>query len=84
MHSFHIFTSFRHFPNFVCYSWCLQIYYQPLAGTTDNPCEVTDNPSPHEEEIQFILKEIRNYLSADVNGNPNLFIRRNGNCFSKI
>ena len=38
------------------------------AGTTDHPCEVTDNPTPSEAEIQFILKEIRNYLSPDVNG----------------
>ena len=38
------------------------------AGTTDHPCDVTDNPMPSEAEIQFILKEIRNYLSADVNG----------------
>ncbi|ELU14135.1 hypothetical protein CAPTEDRAFT_176445 [Capitella teleta] len=38
-----------------------------MAGTTDNPCQVTDNPAPSEDEIQFILNEIRNYLSADVN-----------------
>ncbi|KAH9495577.1 glycerol-3-phosphate dehydrogenase [Bulinus truncatus] len=37
-----------------------------VAGTTDNPCEVTDNPQPSEKEIQFILNEIRNYLSSDV------------------
>ncbi|XP_077997220.1 glycerol-3-phosphate dehydrogenase, mitochondrial-like [Glandiceps talaboti] len=37
-----------------------------LAGTTDTPCKVTDSPSPTEEEIQFILKEIKNYLSPDV------------------
>ena len=38
------------------------------VGTTDHPCGVTDNPTPSEAEIQFILKEIRNYLSPDVNG----------------
>lgn len=37
-----------------------------LAGTTDSPCQVTDYPQPTEAEIQFILKEIRNYLSPDV------------------
>ncbi|CAG5126075.1 unnamed protein product [Candidula unifasciata] len=37
-----------------------------IAGTTDTPCEVTDNPQPTETEIQFILNEIRNYLSSDV------------------
>lgn len=39
-----------------------------MAGTTDIPCSISDNPSPTEAEIQFILKEIRNYLSPDVNG----------------
>ena len=39
-----------------------------MAGTTDSPCTVTDNPSPSETEIQFILNEIRNYLNPDVNG----------------
>ncbi|RUS91130.1 hypothetical protein EGW08_001155 [Elysia chlorotica] len=37
-----------------------------LAGTTDTPCEVEDNPKPTEKDIQFILNEIRNYLSPDV------------------
>ncbi|XP_054754281.2 glycerol-3-phosphate dehydrogenase, mitochondrial-like isoform X2 [Lytechinus pictus] len=37
-----------------------------LAGTTDRPCEVTHNPSPSEADIQFILKEIKDYLSKDV------------------
>lgn len=38
-----------------------------MAGTTDSPCAVTDNPTPSEDEIQFILKEVRNYLNPDVN-----------------
>lgn len=37
-----------------------------IAGTTDRPTEVTAKPIPHEEEINFILNEIRNYLSPDV------------------
>ncbi|XP_033127941.1 glycerol-3-phosphate dehydrogenase, mitochondrial-like [Anneissia japonica] len=37
-----------------------------IAGTTDNACDVTESPSPTEEDIQFILKEIKNYLSPDV------------------
>ncbi|XP_070186572.1 glycerol-3-phosphate dehydrogenase, mitochondrial-like isoform X3 [Littorina saxatilis] len=37
-----------------------------VAGTTDRPCDVSDYPQPSEDEIQFILKEIRNYLSPDV------------------
>lgn len=39
---------------------------QTIAGTTDLPCEVTHSPSPTEDEIQFILSEIKNYLNADV------------------
>ena len=42
------------------------------VGTTDNACEVTDYPQPTEKEVQFILKEIRNYLSPDVRGEINL------------
>ncbi|XP_051883897.1 glycerol-3-phosphate dehydrogenase, mitochondrial [Pristis pectinata] len=37
-----------------------------IAGTTDTPTEITAKPIPHEEEINFILSEIRNYLSPDV------------------
>lgn len=37
-----------------------------IAGTTDAPCDVTRNPSPSEDEIQFILSEIKNYLNKDV------------------
>ncbi|XP_072118063.1 glycerol-3-phosphate dehydrogenase, mitochondrial isoform X1 [Mobula birostris] len=37
-----------------------------IAGTTDTPTEITTKPIPHEEEINFILSEIRNYLSPDV------------------
>lgn len=39
---------------------------QTIAGTTDLPCEITHSPSPTEDEIQFILSEIKNYLNADV------------------
>ncbi|XP_074650932.1 glycerol-3-phosphate dehydrogenase, mitochondrial-like isoform X2 [Tubulanus polymorphus] len=37
-----------------------------MAGTTDNPCGITDNPEPRESEIEFILNEIKNYLSPDI------------------
>ncbi|XP_060562820.1 glycerol-3-phosphate dehydrogenase, mitochondrial-like isoform X4 [Ruditapes philippinarum] len=37
-----------------------------LAGTTDNACDVTFQPAPTENEIQFILNEVRNYLHPDV------------------
>jgi len=38
-----------------------------IAGTTDKSCEVTHNPSPTEQDIQFILNEIRHYLNPDIN-----------------
>ncbi|XP_050068876.1 glycerol-3-phosphate dehydrogenase, mitochondrial [Anopheles maculipalpis] len=37
-----------------------------IAGTTDSPCDVTRTPTPTEDEIQFILSEIKNYLNKDV------------------
>eukprot|EP00112_Aurelia_sp_Birch-Aquarium-sp1_P008696 Seg1964.6 transcript_id=Seg1964.6/GoldUCD/mRNA.D3Y31 product="Glycerol-3-phosphate dehydrogenase mitochondrial" protein_id=Seg1964.6/GoldUCD/D3Y31 len=37
-----------------------------IAGTTDAPCDVTFSPAPREKEVQFILNEIKNYLSPDV------------------
>lgn len=39
-----------------------------LSGTTDSPCDVTYHPTPTEEEIEFILNEIKNYLNSDVEG----------------
>lgn len=39
---------------------------QTIAGTTDLPCDVTHNPKPTEDEIEFILQEIKNYLNTDV------------------
>ncbi|KAK9510688.1 hypothetical protein O3M35_005424 [Rhynocoris fuscipes] len=37
-----------------------------IAGTTDIPCEITHHPQPTEEEICFILDEIKHYLNPDV------------------
>jgi len=37
-----------------------------IAGTTDSASPVTANPIPKEEEIQWILGEVRNYLSKDI------------------
>lgn len=39
-----------------------------LSGTTDSPCDVTYHPTPTEEEIEFILDEIKHYLNSDVEG----------------
>jgi glycerol-3-phosphate dehydrogenase len=37
-----------------------------LAGTTDSPTQITDYPSPGEEDVNFIINEIKNYLNSDV------------------
>ncbi|XP_025784789.1 glycerol-3-phosphate dehydrogenase, mitochondrial [Puma concolor] len=39
-----------------------------IAGTTDTPTDITHHPIPSEEDINFILNEVRNYLSCDVEG----------------
>ncbi|KAK6622699.1 glycerol-3-phosphate dehydrogenase [Polyplax serrata] len=37
-----------------------------IAGTTDLPCEITHSPKPTEDEILFILSEVKHYLNPDV------------------
>lgn len=37
-----------------------------IAGTTDAPAPVESNPHPSEEDIRWILEEVRGYLSPDV------------------
>ncbi|KAK3744818.1 hypothetical protein QZH41_005733 [Actinostola sp. cb2023] len=38
-----------------------------IAGTTDTPTNISYEPEPQEVEIQFILGEIKHYLSDEVN-----------------
>lgn len=38
-----------------------------IAGTTDAPTTISYSPIPKEEEIDWILSEIRRYLSPDIN-----------------
>lgn len=38
-----------------------------IAGTTDAPCAIKQNPVAGEEEIDWILSEIRGYLAPDIN-----------------
>ena len=38
-----------------------------IAGTTDAPTSISQNPIAAEQEISWILKEIQNYLSPDLN-----------------
>lgn len=37
-----------------------------VAGTTDTKCQVEADPKPSEKEIEWILSEIRRFLSPDV------------------
>jgi len=37
-----------------------------IAGTTDAPTAIKQNPVAGEEEIEWILKECKNYLSPDI------------------
>jgi len=38
-----------------------------IAGTTDAPCAIAQNPIAGEEEINWILSEIKGYLAPDIN-----------------
>ncbi|KAK3176744.1 hypothetical protein OEA41_008069 [Lepraria neglecta] len=38
-----------------------------IAGTTDAPTNIAQNPIAGEEEINWILSEIRGYLASDIN-----------------
>ena len=57
-----------------CYSACVvcgscdTLSGATVAGTTDAPTEITANPHPQEVDIQFILQEIRDYLSPEISG----------------
>nr|POF10135.1 glycerol-3-phosphate dehydrogenase, mitochondrial [Quercus suber] len=37
-----------------------------IAGTTDAPCDIAQNPVAGEKEIEWILKEVQNYLQPDI------------------
>ncbi|EJF63293.1 DAO-domain-containing protein [Dichomitus squalens LYAD-421 SS1] len=37
-----------------------------IAGTTDTPSEVAEHPRAQEDEIRWILEEVRRYLSPDI------------------
>lgn len=38
-----------------------------IAGTTDAECEIKQNPVAGEEEIDWILREVSNYLQPEIN-----------------
>lgn len=37
-----------------------------VAGTTDHCTELTDNPLPHDDDVQYILDHINEYLDEEV------------------
>jgi glycerol-3-phosphate dehydrogenase len=37
-----------------------------IAGTTDTPCDINQNPIAGEEEINWILSEVKNYLKPEI------------------
>lgn len=37
-----------------------------MIGTTDTPCDVTDQPTPSTDDVEFLLGEVKNYLCSDV------------------
>ncbi|KAI7162139.1 hypothetical protein KC349_g2309 [Hortaea werneckii] len=38
-----------------------------IAGTTDAPCEIEQNPQAGEKEIEWILSEVSHYLNPEIN-----------------
>jgi len=37
-----------------------------IAGTTDSPSAVVRDPKPGEDDVEWVLDEVRNYLSPDI------------------
>lgn len=37
-----------------------------IAGTTDRNCKIETNPAPNEEDIQFILDEVKHYIDGKL------------------
>ncbi|KAJ1303403.1 hypothetical protein OPQ81_011595 [Rhizoctonia solani] len=46
--------------------FCLPWQGNTIAGTTDSPSNVDREPRPKEEDIRWILEEVRRYLSPDI------------------
>lgn len=43
-----------------------------MAGTTDEKCEITHNVDPTEEDVKFIIKELKNVFGEDFDYEKNL------------
>ncbi|CAE6412332.1 hypothetical protein ACGC1H_005480 [Rhizoctonia solani] len=46
--------------------FCLPWQGNTIAGTTDSPSTVDREPRPKEEDIRWILEEVRRYLSPEI------------------
>jgi glycerol-3-phosphate dehydrogenase len=55
-----------------------------IAGTTDAPTDVAQNPIAGEEEIDWILSEIRGYLQPDIDVRRGDVLRRLKDSFATI
>ena len=44
----------------------------PMVGTTDEACEVTHHCQPRQEEIDFIIEELKPYFGHDYDYKNNL------------
>ena len=69
--SFFLFNASRKYDitaNHILKSFPCHIVGKTIAGTTDSPTELSPNPAPKEAEIQFILSEIKHYLTEDLEG----------------
>lgn len=40
-----------------------------LAGTTDNPCDITSTPRPHADEVDYILRHLNNTFDLKITRN---------------
>jgi len=38
-----------------------------LVGTTDNPAPIEENPKPTEEDVEYILRQLRRYFAVAIN-----------------
>lgn len=68
--------SYHSHTHHILISLCVFLFFllsgRAIAGTTDTPTEVTYEPEAKESEIQFVLSELKHYISDELNGNCNV------------
>lgn len=52
--------------------FCINYMGHPMVGTTDVFCEPTESCEPTQEEIDFIISEIKPFLGKDYDYQGNL------------